>query len=108
MAVPSQGSALLAATAVAGGGGGGSCTTSAAAVSSIIIPTESGLLYRPLWPTLTSLPYTPSDMAALESSLLQWLAEAGAISRREAGLVRWWLPPIFSTVRKVVSTALAT
>ncbi|EFJ46337.1 hypothetical protein VOLCADRAFT_93166 [Volvox carteri f. nagariensis] len=48
------------------------------------VAAENGLLYRPLWPTITSLPYSPSEVATLESSLLQWLMEAGAISRREA------------------------
>ncbi|GIL82243.1 hypothetical protein Vretifemale_11156, partial [Volvox reticuliferus] len=56
--------------------GGGAVTSPAAA--------ENGLLYRPLWPTLAALPYGPAEVVALESSLLQWLQEAGAISRREA------------------------
>ncbi|GIL67138.1 hypothetical protein Vafri_20588, partial [Volvox africanus] len=70
----------------ANGNGHASGTSSSATGGAVTSPaaTENGLLYRPLWPTLAALPYGPVEVAALESSLLQWLQEAGAISRREA------------------------
>ncbi|KAG2436334.1 hypothetical protein HXX76_006643 [Chlamydomonas incerta] len=65
----------------AGAGGGGASSSAAGAAASDV---PAGLLYRPLWPRLTALPYGASELAALESSLLRWLMESGSISRREA------------------------
>jgi hypothetical protein len=63
-----------------GGAGGGGLSPTGASASDV----PAGLLYRPLWPRLSALPYGASELAALESSLLRWLMESGSISRREA------------------------
>ncbi|KXZ51767.1 hypothetical protein GPECTOR_11g210 [Gonium pectorale] len=68
------------------GSGGGAALTGTRRQADQPGPRSAGLLYRPLWPSLASLPYSPSQLAALEASLLRWLAEAGAISVREAAM----------------------
>ncbi|KAG2454521.1 hypothetical protein HYH02_000368 [Chlamydomonas schloesseri] len=77
-AAAATGSALLFNPSGAAGGGGSSPTGASAS------DVPAGLLYRPLWPRLSGLPYGTSELAALESSLLRWLMESGSISRREA------------------------
>ncbi|KAG2493167.1 hypothetical protein HYH03_008589 [Edaphochlamys debaryana] len=78
-------SGIAAASAAAGAAAAASLLHNpTAAGQGLGLGAPSGLLYRPLWPQLAALPYSGSDLAALEASLLRWLMESGAISRRES------------------------
>ena len=46
-----------------------------------------GLLVRPSWPEVV-LPYSGEEVVQLEGSIMRWLVEAGAITRKVAAQVR--------------------